>query len=206
MDSGDIDSIVMASEALASGASDFVPISGDLPVEAAGLTPLAPAESLQREENPLAGTPAPLVALVRRAVSADLGALVSLGQVCFPNDCWTIEGIQEELFRPNGIFRVVVSSQGVVGYLVAWQVLDELQILQIATAPSLQRQGIASLLLKEVLADVRHGGGHVALLEVRSSNSAARAFYEHHGFRILGIRRGYYAHPIEDAVLMVRDC
>lgn len=198
-----MDSIVMASEALASEALVFAAESGDSPISGSEVTPSALPQGEVEQQR---GGPGHRAALVRRAELTDLESLVSLGQVCFPNDCWTNEGIQEELSRSNGIFRVAVTFEGVVGYLVAWQVLDELQILQIATDPRVQRQGIASLLLNEVLAEVRQGGGLVALLEVRSSNSAARAFYEHHGFRTLGIRRGYYAHPIEDAVLMVRDC
>lgn len=196
-----MDSIVMASEALASEALASAPASGESSFSVSGLTPSASPQGDEQGEAQAAS-----FAQVRRAVLDDLQSLVLLGQVCFPSDCWTIEGIQEELSRPNGIFQVAVTHAGVVGYLVAWQVLDELQILQIATDPRVQRQGIASLLLQTVLAEVRQGGGHVALLEVRSSNSAARAFYEHHGFRTLGIRRGYYGHPIEDAVLMVRDC
>jgi len=40
------------------------------------------------------------------------------------------------------------------------------------------------------------------LLEVRSSNSPALAFYIAQGFAITGRRPRYYADPIEDAVLL----
>jgi ribosomal-protein-alanine N-acetyltransferase len=46
-------------------------------------------------------------------------------------------------------------------------------------------------------ADVRE-----VLLEVRESNQAARAFYASLGFVDDGRRRGYYADPVEDAVLL----
>ena len=39
-------------------------------------------------------------------------------------------------------------------------------------------------------------------LEVRVSNAAARGLYRTLGFRLVGLRRGYYKSPIEDALLM----
>ena len=42
-------------------------------------------------------------------------------------------------------------------------------------------------------------------LEVRASNEAALRLYRRAGFRAIGRRRGYYADPIEDAVLLRLD-
>ena len=39
-------------------------------------------------------------------------------------------------------------------------------------------------------------------LEVRPSNLAARSLYEKIGFTMLGLRRGYYRNPSEDAIVM----
>jgi ribosomal-protein-alanine N-acetyltransferase len=44
-----------------------------------------------------------------------------------------------------------------------------------------------------------------ALLEVRAGNREALALYESLGFRRVGVRRGYYRDPAEDALLMTRD-
>jgi len=41
-------------------------------------------------------------------------------------------------------------------------------------------------------------------LEVRVSNGAAQALYRSHGFQLVGLRRGYYRRPEEDALLMAR--
>jgi ribosomal-protein-alanine N-acetyltransferase len=40
------------------------------------------------------------------------------------------------------------------------------------------------------------------MLEVRASNLIAQALYARLGFRIIGRRRGYYAEPPEDALVM----
>jgi ribosomal-protein-alanine N-acetyltransferase len=39
-------------------------------------------------------------------------------------------------------------------------------------------------------------------LEVRESNHAARTLYASRGFAPVGVRRGYYQHPPEDALVM----
>ena len=41
-------------------------------------------------------------------------------------------------------------------------------------------------------------------LEVRVSNDAAQALYRAYGFRLAGLRPGYYRYPEEDALLMTR--
>jgi len=43
------------------------------------------------------------------------------------------------------------------------------------------------------------------VLEVRDSNKAARGFYGSFGFIEVGRRPGYYADPVEDAILMRLD-
>jgi ribosomal-protein-alanine N-acetyltransferase len=48
-------------------------------------------------------------------------------------------------------------------------------------------------------------GAHRATLEVRTSNWRARQLYERLGFRQTGIRRNYYSHPVEDALILWRD-
>ena len=39
-------------------------------------------------------------------------------------------------------------------------------------------------------------------LEVRESNAAARSLYQKAGFVQVGIRFGYYSHPVESGIVM----
>ena len=57
-------------------------------------------------------------------------------------------------------------------------------------------------MLQAAFIEGRERGARSALLEVRASNLAARRLYEKHGFVVEGVRRRYYSHPPEDAVLM----
>jgi ribosomal-protein-alanine N-acetyltransferase len=53
-------------------------------------------------------------------------------------------------------------------------------------------------------ATTRAAGIAVIRVEARASNTQARSFYRHHGFRETGIVSGYYE-DVEDAVRMRRD-
>ena len=68
-----------------------------------------------------------------------------------------------------------------------------------------QRRGAASQLLVNLLAVLSELGVAHINLEVRASNHPALALYRRHGFRETGRRVGYYAEPVEDAVMMALD-
>ncbi|HVB98558.1 MAG TPA: ribosomal protein S18-alanine N-acetyltransferase [Candidatus Dormibacteraeota bacterium] len=91
---------------------------------------------------------------------------------------------------------------GVVGFVVARAVADEVEILNLAVDPSARRRGAGAALLAAALEHGRCAGARGAFLEVRQSNRAAIGFYERHGFVRTGLRRGYYRDPEEDALLM----
>jgi ribosomal-protein-alanine N-acetyltransferase len=138
---------------------------------------------------------------IREVRDADLAALFALSLRCIPDESWTLEGLQEELKRDHSLSRVAELASGrLAGFVIAWQVVDEVHLLQIGTDPALQRQGIGQRLL-DALTDAAHAAS-VVYLEVRASNQQAIGFYEHRGFACVGRRRNYYAKPIEDALLM----
>ena len=55
---------------------------------------------------------------------------------------------------------------------------------------------------EELIAVCRARGVRMLGLEVRVSNTAAQGLYRTLGFRLVGLRRGYYKAPVEDALLM----
>jgi ribosomal-protein-alanine N-acetyltransferase len=94
---------------------------------------------------------------------------------------------------------VAVGENRVLGFIAFRQAGDgEAEILNLAIAPESRRQGVATLLVEEVVA--RRPGA--IFLEVRSSNTAARNFYQKLGFTEVGLRRGYYQSPEDDGIVM----
>ena len=99
--------------------------------------------------------------------------------------------------RPDG--RVLL------GYLVAMPGVDEVHLLNITVAPAQQRQGWARFMLDALVLWSRGQRAQWLWLEVRHSNTPARALYERYGFAQVGLRRGYYPagqREREDAVVM----
>ena len=82
--------------------------------------------------------------------------------------------------------------------------VDEVHLLNITVAPAFQRQGWAPLMLDALAGWSRAQGAQWLWLEVRTGNARALHVYERHGFRRVGVRRGYYpAHGgREDAIVM----
>jgi ribosomal-protein-alanine N-acetyltransferase len=90
----------------------------------------------------------------------------------------------------------------VTAFLVAWHVVDELHILDVATLPAQRRRGFARALLEVVMGYAREKDVRHILLEVRRSNVPAIKLYRAHGFWAMGLRPKYYPDG-EDAVEMV---
>jgi [ribosomal protein S18]-alanine N-acetyltransferase len=74
-------------------------------------------------------------------------------------------------------------------------VLDEVELLTIATHPDHRRRGLARDRLAAFEAEARRRGARLAHLEVAVGNGPAIALYEGAGYGRTGLRRGYYAAP-----------
>jgi [ribosomal protein S18]-alanine N-acetyltransferase len=86
-------------------------------------------------------------------------------------------------------------------------ILDEAELLTLATHPLNRRTGLARAALAAFESAARTRGAATALLEVAADNAPAIALYDTSGYRRTGLRRGYYRDPAGrrvDAVLMAK--
>ncbi len=124
---------------------------------------------------------------------------------------WTKEMFENDLARRDLSESLVArlpeagTPPPIVGYICVWIVGEEIHINNVAVAPRWRRRGIAGALLTATLEQGRARGASSAFLEVRASNVGAQALYRRYGFKPAGVRRSYYDHPIEDAVVMKRE-
>lgn len=147
---------------------------------------------------------------LRPAEAEDLDAVVAIERLSFTDPPWSRASFTALVDSPRAFFTVacaVPTGTGatVVGYVVAWLVADEAEVANLAVAPEWRGRGVGAALLDAALNEARKGGAHVAHLEVRDSNVAARALYGSRGFMPVGRRRRYYQAPVEDAVLLRCD-
>jgi ribosomal-protein-alanine N-acetyltransferase len=138
--------------------------------------------------------------------AAQIDAVLAVEHASFTNP-WTREMYEAELKNPGFSFFFLARSDqhGVVGFCSFWRVVDELHINNLAVLPERRREGIGSALLEHVVREGSKLGAKRATLEVRRSNVIARHLYERFGFAVAGVRRNYYNHPVEDALVLWRE-
>jgi len=115
---------------------------------------------------------------------------------------WPIESYDKLLSLPGSLALVCEAQNGISGFLIARQVAEEAEVLNLAVLAESRRKGYASALLAAAIERFQNSGVLRIFLEVRESNQAARAFYLKHGFFSSGRRKAYYRDPIEDALCL----
>lgn len=118
---------------------------------------------------------------------------------------WSESGIRTYYDSGSTLFIVAKHREKVIGYGAVMRVLDEGNLISLIVDSAFRRMGIAGEIL-DILYDLSSQNGVMNIfLEVRSSNKAAIALYERDGFERIGIRRGFYEKPKEDALLYKKE-
>ena len=117
---------------------------------------------------------------------------------------WTLDQLEGELF---GSHRLALTcrrrdNNRLAGFIMGRAVLDEAEILKIATNAADRRQGAACCLLSEFIKLLREKVIRKCHLELRSANTPARLLYEKFAFLMTGLRNNYYTDPEDDALCM----
>jgi len=142
--------------------------------------------------------------------SSHIEEILKIEQSVFPTP-WTRLMFEQELAResilsgPGGYAVVAFREECVIGYSIAWFVVDEVHLVNVAVSGECQGQGIGSLLLNDLIDKACAEGKLIITLEVRKSNTGAQEFYRGFNFERIGVRPRYYSDNREDAVLMVLD-
>jgi ribosomal-protein-alanine N-acetyltransferase len=145
---------------------------------------------------------------LRRMQVGDLDEVMHIERLAFTHP-WSAELFRRELTHDWSTVLIAErhdeEGRHLGGFIIYWLVHDEVHVLNVATAPSLRRQGVARKLLAECLELGRRAGARLATLEVMRTNLSAIRLYESFHFRSVGVRPNYYADEGEDAIVMVLD-
>lgn len=93
----------------------------------------------------------------------------------------------EILNNKNVIFIKIIDQNIIKGYLIAYILVDHIDLYQIATDLQYQNQGIANKLINEL-----YEYKLPILVEVNENNIKAISFYEKQGFKLVRIIKKYY--------------
>jgi ribosomal-protein-alanine N-acetyltransferase len=163
--------------------------------------------SAQAEERVRHRASAKVPITLRPMTPGDVPAIAAVECLVF-SDPWPESFFLGELAQPLMVARVAEREGRLAGYSVAWLGASASagegsgHLGNLAVTPEARRRGVASALLGDLLATAEARGVGSLTLEVRASNGAAQALYRAHGFRLAGIRRGYYRDTGEDAMVM----
>lgn len=140
---------------------------------------------------------------IRRAERGDIAFIAALEKETFSLP-QSEAALAEMLGKDDHILLVAEQGGEPIGYVCAYTVCRESDILTVAVAPSARRCGAGRALIGALVEALTRESDAI-FLEVRQSNTPARALYTSMDFCEVGVRRGYYQDPKEDAVLYKRE-
>ena len=143
----------------------------------------------------------PVICMLSRECAADLAEIERESN----SPPWTQSLFSSEFEnRYSTVYGVRVEGR-LVAFLVSHVVLDEAHIVNFGVRAAFRGRGIGKTLLRHVLRELYEQSIIKVTLEVRRSNSVARAIYESLGFSEAAVRSQYYTDNQEDAVVMSLD-
>ncbi len=135
---------------------------------------------------------------------ADVSEVARIETTAFTTP-WSEKTFRSLLSRSGVELWVAEWENELAAYAILWKVLDEGELANIAVRKDLQGRGIGSGLLDRILEIAEESGVRSLYLEVRESNGHAREMYSRRGFHEIGVRKGYYEGPREDARVLKRS-
>ena len=143
-----------------------------------------------------------ILPLYRRMAARDLDDVMAIESRVYTHP-WTRGNFMDSMTAGHHCWIANVSGT-VVGYSVAAIGAGEAHLLNLSIAAEWQGRSLGAELLRFMLKLIRDYAAARVLLEVRPSNTAARALYRRAGFSEIGTRRGYYPaqNGREDALVL----
>ncbi len=141
--------------------------------------------------------------VIRDMVMSDITNIAEMEKKIF-SDAWSKSVFEEQFDEIGWGGEVALCNDTIIGYSCFYMTDDEAHLTNIAVLPEYRRKLVAKRLLESILRRASENECGYVILEVRFSNSDARAFYEKNSFSLLYQQPGYYSNPKEDAVIMVR--
>ncbi len=117
---------------------------------------------------------------------------------------WSEAAFADALAQENAVTLVAETDGEIAGFITGVFLFDNADIYSVATDEKFRKKGIGGKLLQAFF-DMLPSEVETVGLEVRESNSAAISLYEKHGFESVGLRKNFYEHPRENAVLYTKQ-
>lgn len=146
--------------------------------------------------------------LLRSMNVEDIPQVVDIEKQSFPTP-WSAYAFNCELADNDFAHYLIVTREDapeqVLGYGGMWIIIDEAHITNIAIIKESRGKKLGELLMQGMFSLAMQKGAVRMTLEVRPSNDIAQRLYKKMGFKVAGIRPGYYVDTSEDALIMWKE-
>lgn len=131
--------------------------------------------------------------------------IVTFYQKVFPHFNWQESSVEEQLKDKHHFFLGLYLEKQLIGLISLSYLFETGEILNFGILPDYRRQGLGEKLIESSIKLLCQQKVETILLEVRKSNTPARRLYEKFGFKEISLRKHYYHHPTEDAVIYQKN-
>ncbi len=150
--------------------------------------------------------------VLREAGPLDAGVIAELHLQCFADSrggaTWSVASIVQVLSLPGSYAYLAAAALDTAtpvpaGFLLAWDLPGESEILSLGVVAAWRRHGTARALLRAAMTRASLAGAARTLLEVAEDNLAARGLYAAEGFAVVNRQPRYYRRPGAVAAALV---
>jgi ribosomal-protein-alanine N-acetyltransferase len=140
--------------------------------------------------------------IIRTIKQEDIKQIVDL-ELKFLGETIGEELLSDSIKTPH-LYFYVVEDINVIGYIGAYILAGQTEILNFVIDEKYQRQGLGQKLFDKILEDSKNNKSESVVLEVKVNNQKGIGFYEKNGFKNVNVRKNYYADGT-DAYLMLKE-
>lgn len=140
--------------------------------------------------------------IIRSIKQEDILQIVNL-EMKFLGETIGEELLLESIQTPH-LYFYVAEEKDVIGYIGAYILQGQTEILNFVVDEKYQRLGIGQKLFNEIIEDSKINKSDSIVLEVKVNNEKGIGFYKKNDFEVVNVRKNYYADGT-DAYLMLKE-
>jgi ribosomal-protein-alanine N-acetyltransferase len=135
---------------------------------------------------------------LRSYLPSDFETLYRIDQICFPQGIAYGRFEMKVYLRVRGSYCMLAESDGeIAGFILCELAPDEGHIITLDVLEQYRRQAVGSMLLEDAEREAASMGGKRMVLETATTNKAAIAFWEKHGYRQFVTIDNYYGQGLD---------
>jgi [ribosomal protein S18]-alanine N-acetyltransferase len=139
---------------------------------------------------------------IRDAILKDLNEIHNIEKES--SNLWNKKLFADEFNIDFSNIYIAQFKDEIAGFIVIWDIENEIQLNNIAVKNKYRRLGIGNLLLNHITEKTYKKQKQIILLELDENNLKAKNFYLKNNFNVSGIRKNYYSNN-NNAILMEKN-